>query len=193
METFNTPYPCRRSSQRPWRRRRYLRVPLPCGRLSCAAAVRYLGGIARDGRAGNASAGVGLVGGVPGKCGRAGGSCGAGAVQDMLLHATLQEIVLRVVVVREVLTARWDVCTRAVATREMIMSADRGAGGVHTRHQGLCTLMLPWFCCTPSCVAYATRRAAQRRGVLTVHLHCRRCQQVVRLSTFVRVGTHHGA
>ena len=60
--------------------------------------------------------------------------------------APLQEVLTRVLVVREVLVRavnRWDVFPAAVATSETIVSADRGAQGVHARHQGTFTPLPP--------------------------------------------------
>ena len=56
--------------------------------------------------------------------------------------APLKEVLARILVVREVLAYAvdsLDVFPEAVATREEIANEDRGARGVHARHQGPCT------------------------------------------------------
>ena len=108
----------------------------------------------------------------------------AEAVQEMLSRTVpLQEVRIRVLVMREVLMRAvdvWDLFPAAVATSEAIVSMDRGARGVHSRHQGPCILLPPWF-----------RRAATHVA-LGAHGHCHRCQRAVGLPTVDRAGRQHG-
>ena len=88
----------------------------------------------------------------------------AEAVQEALSRTVpLQEVLARVLVAREVLVRAvdgWDMFPVAVATSETIVSTDRGAQGVHARHQGPCTPLPPWFRRAASLVASAARPAA---------------------------------
>ena len=84
-------------------------------------------------------------------------------MQEVLMRTVpLQELLARVLVVQEVFAHAmdwWDVFPTAVATRETIASANQGTRGVHTRHQGPCTLLSPQFRRTATHVASATRQA----------------------------------
>ena len=88
----------------------------------------------------------------------------ATAEQEVLSRTVpLQEMLARALVVREVLVLAvdgWDVFLAVVVSSETIVSTDRGAQGVHARHQGLCTPLSPWFRRAVSHVTSAARRAA---------------------------------
>ena len=91
----------------------------------------------------------------------------AEAVQEMLSRTVpLQEVLARILVVPEALARamdRWHVFPAAVATKEEIASVDRGAQGVHTRHQGPCTPLPLQFCRVATRVASVSRRASAAR------------------------------
>ena len=88
----------------------------------------------------------------------------AEAEQEVLARATpLQEVLARILVVRKVLARAvdgLDVFPATVVTREEIANTDQGARGVHTRHQGPCTLLPLQFRRAATRVASATRLAA---------------------------------
>ena len=77
--------------------------------------------------------------------------------------APLQEVLARILVVREVLARAvdgLDVFLAAPATREEIANADRGARGVHARHQDPCTPLPLQFRRAATRVTSATRGAS---------------------------------